>query len=348
MKKLSILAIAAIALLGAGCKRNIDAPDAPVVESRDLKISVQSATATRAAEEATGDESKINAGWCFVFRGDANSSTLDCAPFKLNTSSAVNTIKVTTLAQTVFVVANADDLNVDYIRTIADLKAQTTDLFKEEEMSQKSNNLTMWGQDAINKDKANLYTATVTMRFAPAKVNFTYSIADDQSAQFTNPEIVVINAQGLTRLIPNYNKFEASKAEGEASLMPEAPKYYSAITEFGQGDVKQALKVSPAVEKVASTFYLFENTSAAKSIIAVRGTYAGQTIYFPVHFSADDKGSVAFEPIVAGKIYNVNVKINHLSGGVTDPSVPVTHSSLEVTIIPAAWYTSISWEKEFD
>lgn len=344
MKKFSILAIAAISMFNFSCKRNIE--EVEVIEPRDLTITIQSATATR-AEAATSEESKINNGWCFVFRGSDDAATLDCAPYLLKTNGATNSFKVTTQAQTVFVVANADGLDINSIRNIGDLKALTADLFKIDEMTQKSNNLTMWGQSPVTKS-ATTYTANVTMRFAPAKINFSYSIESGQAALLSNPEIVVINAQGLSRLIPNFTTFEASKAEGEASLMPEVAKYYSAISDFGHGDVKEALKVANAKVNETATFYLFENISETATIIAVRGMYAGAMTYFPIHFSQTDQGNVVFAPIVAGKIFNVNAKINHLSGGVTDPTVPVTQTVIDVTVTPASWYTSISWEKEFN
>lgn len=344
MKKFLILAVAAISMFNLSCKRNID--EIEVIEPRDLTITIQSATATR-AEAATNEESKINGGWCLVFRGSDDAATLDCAPYMLKTNGATNSFRVTTQAQTVFVVANADGLDVNSIRSIGDLKAKTTDLFKNDEQTQKSTNLTMWGQSLITKGSP-VYSANVTMRFAPAKVNFTYSLESSQVGLLENPEVVVINAQGLSRLIPNFSSFEPSKADGAASLMPETVKYYSAINDFGNGEVKEALKISNAAANEIATFYLFENTSAESTIIAVRGMYAGKMTYFPIHFTQNDKGNVAFEPIVAGKIFNVNAKINHLSGGTTDPTVPVTQTAIEVTVTPASWYTSITWEKEFN
>ena len=347
-KQLFLLVLLAAAVFSASCRREVtNSSTEPEAQTAELHLTVQSISPMSRSEVASSSESTINNGVGFVFRGTTDAAVLDCAPFMLNTQGSTTSVKVTTAAAAVFVVTNTSAVDFSGVRTLGELKSLTADLFAGEAATQTASNLVMWGQAAVAAGDP--YTAAVTLRFAPAKVNFSYTLAAGQEAELLNPEIVVLNAQGISRLFPAQSSFEESKAEGHVSLMPSTAKYYAAIdmTPFGvqNAQVKQALKVSGTQ---SHTFYLFENTTNQATVVAVRGQYQGQTYYYPIHFSSSDQGSAQFESILAGKIYNVSAKINHLSGGVTDPTNPVSQSSLEVTVVPAQWYTSVSWIKEFN
>ena len=333
MKKISLIILAFI--LCIGCSKNVEQE---VAEKAFLNISLKGEQSvdplSKASGVSTGD-SKVNDFLVFVFRTDG---ALDIAPAYSSDGSALSNLVVTTMAKEVYVVANTGALAsgpFTGVSTKSELISKTGVLIKGNTSTQSLNNVWMEGNADIvwgTGENITKGTATVTMSFLASKL------------------LVTVNTTNYTGN-STFESVAIGYAGGEAKFFAtDANKATQSV--FYSGDNSMATQVGTTVTTALLTlksesnihFYTFANNgNSSATIITVIGKKANNDkVYWPISFNLDDAGYV----VNPATIYNVTLNIK--GEGVDNPEVPVINGSLDVTIAPATWKTTVNIDKDFN
>lgn len=373
------MALAALAMFSCAKENTTTTPDlgAPG-EKAAVTIKFSNPEGKAASRPANTEDAVIADFSVFLFRANG---VLD-GKFYSSTTPKDNKAKITgtTAATSVYVVANMGDITAD-ISTKKALEAKlvklTTNVDGTGTATQTTGKVWMSGSNTISfEDGKKETTAGITLTFVGAKLSLTVDYSGVTTADngvygkdYKIDGAFVMNAGGVSKLfgktmIPTTVEFSGAVSNpyfvSGAVSTGHNPEWTNMAGIYG---VTTSLNTSFAdVAAVANGahFYVFEQDATVHgnfaTILVVEATWISDNsrkIYFPIKFNLGDAGRT----ITRGNAYDVNIKLKgnfktpgeggNGGGGTEDPGEDVLGSSVEITIVPAAW-TAVPVEKEFE
>ena len=354
MKNLKFLTVALAALTICSCSNeNDDILDSGTMANVTIQV-VGQETKTRAAGDGEGTNETVNNFAAFAFNGE----TLSGYAYSSNADPV--TLQASTAAKEVYVVVNTGATEADKglfegVTTLTAFKAIQGDLRVESstETSQIGTDLWMHGKGNITfAADGKTGTAAVQVAFSSAKIMVT--VTDERSG--TNGYTYSENAVSVLQAGAHANFFSASPSTQTAFYTGDNGYTSPAdATLFGalNHDVKNFTG-----ENNKFHFYTFGNdinkydmstkTPTILTLSSVKtadGEGTGTRIFYPIHFSSAESFK-NWGPITPGNQYKITIKLTDNGDGVIDPEVPVTNSSIEVTVKTTPWIT-VTADKEF-
>ena len=352
MKNLKFLTVALAALTICSCSNeNDDILDSGKTANVTIQV-VGQETKTRAIGDGAGDNETVHNFVAFAFNGE----NISGSAYSANANAV--TLTASTAAKEVYVVVNtgasleAEGLFAG-VKTLTQLKAIQGDLRVKSstETSQIGTNLWMHGKGDITfAADGKTGEAAVQVAFSSAKIMVTVTDVRSGTNGYTYSE----NAVSVLQAGAHANFFSENPSTQTTFYTGDNGYTAPAIaTLFGALNHKNVDFTNPT----SYHFYTFGNnikdysntdkTPTILTLSSLRTATDGRTstIYYPIHFSSAEDFT-NWGPITPGNQYQINIKLTDNGDGVIDPEVPVTNSSIEVTVTTTPWNT-ITADKEF-
>lgn len=385
MKKVNFFAMLAAAALMSGvssCSNDDNVGDDMITPGQSAKLSVNVVAPPMSRAHSVNVPTDA-VGNFTVFITDKGTGDINSAWTTYSSSGASLTgndaINVTTNAENVYIVANAGNLNtITSLNGTGGLNAYLADL-----NGTGSQTAVRWatGKTAsaisFTQTGSDFEASTsVALTFIAARItvrveNLMTNTSDPNALSLDN--IAVLNARGESLLFPNAtvgplqgtlipNAYTADLKFYEGLANPAAPGAFANYPAAGEFTVETGGLLSDALTDLATDtyyYYVFENNATASTdfptIITLIGEDAnGKALYWPVHLTANEQWSsgstFTTTGVERGNSYDITIKLTgdatNGGGGTTDPTLPVTTASIEVSVTLTQW-TPITLEKEF-
>ena len=300
---------------------------------------------SRAAGTLTDDsDNKIGEFTAYVFAGDQ----LQAIMVSSTGASVTETVKVTTAANAIYVIANANGASeltsiTEKVTTKSTFLATVANLISSNAFNAKSTAGNVWASGYVAIASTD-YTgsnnaASKSVAVAPisARINVT---VDDQRTNLTDPaawDIIGVQMRNVAGTTPFI-----------------APSAFSTPTSWyngAAGDNAAATVTTYYNDTYNATghmFYAFDNDATTYSTVVtlVTSNDSGATLrYYPVHFTATDAGST----VERGNSYQVAIKLTGDAKddtGITTPEEPIELAQLTVSVTATNW-NMVGINKEF-
>lgn len=368
MKKTLFTALAVGILVASCSKDNNEAGITGPGKQASLNISVSSPDMSRATGAAPGGDNTVNNFSVFVI-DDAGNIAWETHAGSGTTAS----LQVTTSAKKVYVIANAGDKTSVYTNE-AQLLAAKEDLGSQFTNRWATGVVSIAASDWVTSGQTTSVTKAITLDFIAARIRLTvlnnmlnYDGSDPSTVILNS--VAVLNARGQSKL------FATAPA---TTLIPSA---YDANKKFLTGTDMSGMGNSPTASEFtldAATlsdaytsagggdsktyhYYVYENdavtAAALPTIVTLIGTNAAAApVYFPVHLAPYETftngSSTIADGIKRGHSYDITMNLkgdakDGNGGGGTDPTVPQTEASVDITIQIKDW-TPVTLGKDFE
>lgn len=375
MKKLFFAALA-VCVFASCSKDNNEAGTPEPGKQASLNISVTSPDMTRAGGFAPSTDNTVADFTVFVVDDMGN---IPSGWEKHFTSAATaGSLTVSTSAKKVYVIANAGDKTGIYTTEAALVDGAKEDLNSQFNGRWATGAVSIATGDWVTDPGTGNVTATksLSLDFIAARIRLTVvnnMINYDGSTAGTTilSHVAVLNARGQSRLFP---------AASGTSLIPAAydanKKFLAGIDMSAMGNkpapvdftldavnLKDAYSSSGGGDTKTYYYYVYENDAVTAAtlptIVTLIGTNAENIptpVYFPVHLAPYEKftpGSSAMTSgLKRGRTYDVTMDLRGDAtegngGGGTDPSIPVTSASVDVSISINDWIP-VTLGKQFE
>ena len=343
-KKFAIAALAATVLFASCSKENNAVIDNTPGKPASLTIGINAPT--RAAGVLTdGSDNSIGCFKAYVFRGEVLEAIITSA----DGTSVSETSKVTTKADALYVIANANTNSILGAVTEGTTTKTAFLALADNLLSSGSLNILesgkVWASSAAVSlagkfTESNNYTATESVTVKPVTARINLTIDDQRTNTAAANAFVLTNTQVLN---------VAGKALFVSGTPAFTPVWY---TGYAGGLNAAATVMTYFNDTYSSTghmFYAFENDGATYPTIItlVASNDGGTTLrYFPVQFTTTDAGYV----IERGHSYQAKVT---LTGDATtdpdidDPEDEVVPVNMTVSVSASPWVMVSDIEKTF-
>lgn len=364
-----MLAAAALIAGVTSCNKDdgMNAGGVPEGTQASLTISVTSPDMTRAGGLGSTNDNTVNNFSVFVVDDAGN---IPSGWKEHVASGTTKNLTVTTSAKKVYVIANAGNKTSAYTNE-AQLLAAKEDLGSQFTNRWATGVVSIAASDWVTSGSTTSVSKTITLEFIAARIELTVvnnMLHYDGSSSGTVilNSVAVLNARGQSKLfgaslIPSV--YDANKkfligtdistmgnkpAASEFTL--DAINLMDTYTSTGGGDTK------------IYHYYVYENdaitAAALPTIVTLIGTNAATPavpVYFPVHLAPYEdfvSGTMTSGGIKPGHSYNITMNLkgdakDGNGGGGTDPTVPQTDASVDITIQIKDW-TPVTLGKDFE
>ena len=364
MKKVNFFAMLAAAALmtgGSSCSNDDNVGDGGPEgqgKSASLTISIQNpGTRATGPGAAAGSDNVVSNFSMFVIDGNGNVGWKQ----HVTNPSTIPTMTVTTDAKEVYVIANAGDKTSAYT-TKAGLLAATEALDSQTGGRWATGDVVIAASDWTTSGGVTTVNKALTLNFIAARIQVTVNnqmTGYDGSNGTVLDNVAVLNANSTSLLFGASLVPSSGEVLQSGVVLSGVANWPSSVTVATNSLVDNYNNAATFPGTQDFCYYVYENeaTTAAQfpTIVTVIGTDAdGNAVYFPVHLAAHEnftQGSMT-TGVVRGKSYNIGIILKGDAttgngGGGTDPTLPVTSASLDVTISINDWIP-VALEKEFN
>lgn len=325
-------------------------------KSASLTISIQN-PGTRVIGAGGSTDNVVNNFSMFVIDGNGNVGWKQ----HVTNPSSIPPMIVTTDAKEVYVIANAGDKTSAYT-TKAGLLAATETLGSQTTSRWATGEVVIAASDWTTSGGTTTVNKSLTLNFIAARIQVTVDnrmVGYDGSTGTVLSKVAVLNANSTSLLFGSSLIPSSGEVLQSGVVLSGVANWPSSVTiaTSSLADNYSNAVTFPSTQNFF--YYVYENdaTTAAQfpTIVTVIGTDADSNpVYFPVHLAAHEnftQGTMT-TGVERGKSYNIGIILKGDAttgngGGGTDPTLPVTSASLDVTISINDWI-AVPLEKEFE
>ncbi|MCC8188206.1 MAG: hypothetical protein LIP08_12065 [Bacteroides sp.] len=286
-------------------------------------------------------EHRVNNFTVYVFNADTE--TLEATVTSSGVSSTVITGLSTGFKKKVVVAANLPvgypvfDEGEEYSKFLE--TASAIDLDSQSPALAQSNGLVMFGETEsdVALSASSMVSITIPLKRLVAKVtlgNVTVKPAD--SYDINEFEITGVSIQRAV-----------AKTDILGSPLTDETQTYGGVLGSYNSTLKNYLldALNPIIESgttmtMGNFFYVLPNQSSEHcTLLTLEGTYDGVVQYYPIRINFEQTSNVNTDGtlVLSNKTYRINLELNNLAEGTTDPDLPPTKADLKVNVEVTDW-----------